>query len=460
MKLDLMKVRMSNRAFSDRPMVFVDPAPKKALADIIDLIAIETGSRVAREYWQQKQLQNLLRHAAERSLFWRKRHGSKKFGSSKLEELSSLSRRDVVEQVSTEGALLKASDGIEVESSSTSGSSGKAVKFFLSKMNISYNAARSVAQYFIENRDLSLNRTRLGYSTFAAVSPKTRVQKSACWLPSLSPPFLIGSNKTIHYTKVSKQELDEVISELAKDQVGCLVSGTWILEPLLQRVSALELRKMGTEICIPMGGALDPQAGQRLIDAGIAVRSNYSAEEVGMIAAECDLCPGFYHVATSNVIVECDNRDTIEVGGKHLSRILVTHLHSYATPFIRYDIGDYAILHDKCCCGFDGPTLSNVYGRSKTFLKCSDGSLVPFHPHALHLLAIADLDEFRIRQVAESQVIAEFVPKQTATSEQLDRLKARIGEGVGPGFEVTFEIVSQIDWGEDRKRLGFKNELL
>ena len=36
----------------------------------------------------------------------------------------------------------------------------------------------------------------------------------------------------------------------------------------------------------------------------IPVRTNYSAEEVGMIGWECESVPLNYHVATSNVIVE------------------------------------------------------------------------------------------------------------------------------------------------------------
>jgi phenylacetate-CoA ligase len=69
MRIDFSKAPIKNRAFSEKPMTFIDQPSKDFFAGIIDLIAIETGNRIAREHWQQKQLQNLLRHAVQRSRF-------------------------------------------------------------------------------------------------------------------------------------------------------------------------------------------------------------------------------------------------------------------------------------------------------------------------------------------------------------------------------------------------------
>jgi hypothetical protein len=56
-------------AFEEKPMAFIDRQPKTALGATIDLASIETGNRHARDYWLQKQLENLLQHAANRSAF-------------------------------------------------------------------------------------------------------------------------------------------------------------------------------------------------------------------------------------------------------------------------------------------------------------------------------------------------------------------------------------------------------
>src|SRR6201999_3997218 len=121
----------------------------------------------------------------------------------------------------------------------------------------------------------------------------------------------------------------------------------------------------------------------------IPTTANYSCEEVGMIAQECRTTHGFYHVCTSNVIVEIDTIEALDLGGEAAGRVLVTHLHSYATPFIRYDVGDIASLQASCPCGHQGPVLTNIYGRTKQLLKHADGRLAPFYVPGSEMLGIA-----------------------------------------------------------------------
>ena len=90
---------------------------------------------------------------------------------------------------------------------------------------------------------------------------------------------------------------------------------------------------------IPISEEAEKGLRAKFAAAGIPVRSTYSSEEVGYIATECKDYPETFHVVQSNVIVEVDNRDSVMVGDNRLGRVLVSHLHSYATPFVRYDIG-------------------------------------------------------------------------------------------------------------------------
>src|SRR5581483_2318307 len=123
----------------------------------------------------------------------------------------------------------------------------------------------------------------------------------------------------------------------------------------------------------------DPEIVAALQSIGVPSLSNYSAAELGPIAFECAKCPGHFHVAHSNVIVECDETTTAAFDEVTLGRLLVTHLHSYATPIIRYDIGDFGRLEPACRCGHDGPVISSIYGRGKHFLRRPDGKLLPFY---------------------------------------------------------------------------------
>ena len=161
MKFDFSTLPFRSRAFNEEPMKFVEPEPKSFLSAMIDLIMIETGKRKARENWQKAQLRNLLKHAHERSPFWRKRIATRKLSAVTLSDLPILTRNDLIYQVKSEGPLLGRNDGSGVKMHSTSGSSGTPVEFFISHMNSDYSQARSLAQYLMEGRDLSLNRVRV-----------------------------------------------------------------------------------------------------------------------------------------------------------------------------------------------------------------------------------------------------------------------------------------------------------
>ena len=228
MLFDFSKVELKNRAFSERPMTFIEQEPKNVLAAVLDVVAIETGNRAARKYWQKKQLQNLLQHAAQTSEFWRKRIGAKKARDIELSDLPVLERSEVVRQVAAEGSLLRPNGGIATRKLATSGSSGTPASFFVSEMNEQYNMVRSLAQYFMEGRDLSLNRTRI-YRAPAPIEKGFASHKSDNGLGPLSSLLKCGAAKDIQYSRMNR---DLLLKELSSDPVGYLVAQPAFVEAL------------------------------------------------------------------------------------------------------------------------------------------------------------------------------------------------------------------------------------
>lgn len=87
---------------------------------------------------------------------------------------------------------------------------------------------------------------------------------------------------------------------------------------------------------------------------GQPLRSEYGAAEAGLIAFECPA--GRLHLQSEGVVVE-------EVGGE----IVVTNLHAYSFPIIRYALGDRIALDRSgasCPCGMAHPLLKEVIGRA------------------------------------------------------------------------------------------------
>jgi phenylacetate-coenzyme A ligase PaaK-like adenylate-forming protein len=455
MRIDFSKAPIKNRAFSQKPMTFIDQSSKDFFAGIIDLIAIETGNRIAREHWQQKQLQNLLGHAVQRSGFWRDRIGPKQINNIDIADLPVLSRADLAKQVEIEGSLLPPDGPIPITGHATSGSSGRPVRFFVSQMNSYYNSARSLAQYFIEDRDLALNRTR-----FKPLQDRVEngfsVRKTEDWLGPASGLFRSGINKEVQHLHPNRELL---LRELAKDPIGYLVVQPRLIDTVFHDRDLSFLRDNGTEMVIPVAEEIGGDLREKFGAVGIPVRSVYSTEEMGFVGAECSSFPETYHIAESNVIVEVDYRNGLTVGDQLLGRVLVTHLHSYATPMIRYEIGDFATISPKCACGHDGPTLSNIYGQKKRLLKRSDGKIVPFAMKAANILAIVDCEEYRIRQTAPETIKVEIGGIGQLTDVQMSKLQNLFRKHAGDEFQIQIVAVLRIEWGQDGKRLGFRSEL-
>jgi phenylacetate-coenzyme A ligase PaaK-like adenylate-forming protein len=197
-----------------------------------------------------------------------------------------------------------------------------------------------------------------------------------------------------------------------------------------------------------------------LTSQGISVRSTYSAQEIGPIGFECEHISGNYHVATSNVIVEVDSGQSYQLGSHRLGRVLVTHLHSYATPFIRYDIGDLGFLSFECACGHRGPTLSNVYGRGKNLLKHRDGTISPFYLGASLIAELPELKDYRIRQTGVGTLVVEVGGRTELSPNEQTTITNLIQKQAGNEFQVEVRPVPEIDWRGSVKRLGFYNEVL
>ncbi|WP_129396410.1 hypothetical protein [Methylovirgula ligni] len=436
-------------------MTFCKSEHKRILSSIMDILLVETGHRVARENWQAAQLRNLLAHAAQRSAFWRQRIGTRKsYADVRLSSLPALTRADLRQQVAREGSLMP--PGSEpTQKHATSGSSGVPVEFFVSRMNGYYNSVRGLAQHFIDGRDLSLSITR--FKSLFTDDPCGFTVSKVDNPYGLQGFVLRGAYKKIEFTH---PDLKALSKELRRDPIGLMIAQPRIVEALLQFAGVDFFKEAGVAIWLSLGDRPSQSARDALSSVGIPVTANYSCEEIGMIGYECGSAPNFYHVCTSNVLVEIDQTTLADFDGQPAGRVLLTHLHSYATPFIRYDVGDIASLHKSCPCGHQGPALSNIYGRSKQLLKHADGSLSPFLIRGADILAVADISEFRIRQTELQTIVVEIAAPETLPPAKIDAFRQLVKTYAGEGFDIQVNQVPKIDWGRDTKRLGFRNELL
>jgi phenylacetate-CoA ligase len=454
---DLTARPLNPDAYGDRPFALLDQAAQHDLATITAIDLIENGDRTAREHWQNRQLTNLLRHAHARSKFWRQRMPSRMINHGIMKYLPIQSREDIAAQATLEGSLIAGDANAPISNYASTGSTGTPVKIYVSQQNSYYNTMRSLAQYFINDLSLQENRVQIvPASTLAKLEKESlAVQVNDSWAGPLSKAFRNGSA-----TKITHAYNDDaLINELSKHQFGYLVCANRYVDILMNNGGIEFIKKLGIKLWLHLNDYRDPKIVEALDGIGVRSLSNYSAGETGPIAFECQKHRGYYHVAHTNVIVECDNELAASFDGAAVGRLLVTHLHSYATPIIRYDVGDFGQVEKQCRCGHDGPTISNIYGRGKHFLRRPDGKLLPFYLSTRALLEAVAFKECRVRQAEIDTITVEIGGRDTITADEETRLKKLIIKATDPVFNVKIKPVKHIDWAGSPKRLFFSSSV-
>jgi phenylacetate-CoA ligase len=104
----------------------------------------------------------------------------------------------------------------------------------------------------------------------------------------------------------------------------------------------------------------------------VPVVDMYSSQEVGYIAMQCP-DGDCYHAQSENLLVEVLDEKGNPCGPGQVGQVVVTALHNFATPLIRYAIGDYAEVGEPCSCGRGLPSLRRILGRRRNLLTLPTG---------------------------------------------------------------------------------------
>ncbi len=174
------------------------------------------------------------------------------------------------------------------------------------------------------------------------------------------------------------------------------------------------------------------------------VFNTYGSREFMLIAMECEQHNGL-HVSAENLFVEILRDDGSPAEPGEFGRVVVTDLHNYGMPFIRYEIGDLAIQSDRSCsCGRGLPMLDDIVGRSLDMIKTADGKMIPgeFFPHLLK--DYSWIHRFQVIQEAPEQLTIKIVSGNELNAGEFKQLKKKIFEVMGEGTQISYDFVDDI----------------
>jgi phenylacetate-CoA ligase len=164
----------------------------------------------------------------------------------------------------------------------------------------------------------------------------------------------------------------------------------------------------------------------------------YSSQEAGVIALQCPSGSGLYHVQSESVKVEVLNEGDRLCAPGETGRIVVSTLHNFAMPLLRYDLRDFAEAGPLCPCGRGLPTLRRILGRKRNMLVLPSGEkrwpLSGFREYR----EIAPIRQFQLVQLDRERIEARFVADRPITTEEEQRLAGAIQHGLGHPFRIQF----------------------
>ncbi len=167
--------------------------------------------------------------------------------------------------------------------------------------------------------------------------------------------------------------IEEQAAWLRTVDPGYLLAYPSVLWALAELFESRGWRLPRLQSATTFGEILEPQcraACQRAF--GVDVVDMYSSEEVGYIALQCPE-HDHYHVQAENVLVEVLDDDGRPCQPGMTGKVVVTTLHNFAMPLLRYDIGDFAEVGDPCPCGRGLPVLKRILGRHRNVLVLPNG---------------------------------------------------------------------------------------
>lgn len=197
--------------------------------------------------------------------------------------------------------------------------------------------------------------------------------------------------------------------------------------------------------------ALDPMLRSRCNEAfGCELIDSYSCGEAGYLALQCPQ-GGRYHVMSEGVLVEVLDDDGRVCAPGEVGQVVVTPLHNFATPLLRYVIGDLAEVGETCECGRGLPVLARVVGRTRSVFVLPDGRRIYPRNIGQSVVSLAPaVRQVQLVQHTLSEVEVRIAPRALSPDEEA-AIRRLVQDHFDYPFEVRFSVLDELPRGRGGK---------
>lgn len=279
-----------------------------------------------------------------------------------------LDRKDVQENSQNLISKTIPPDHLPVGAGVTSGSTGRPISLLRTRITSLMWDAFTLRSHLWYKRDVSKKRAAIRYfEGDIAAAPLGAIQQGWGTATGMFLPHGIVVALNVS-TSISEQA-----KWLLKENPDYLVSYPSNLTALAEFCTKENIKISNLKEIATMGELLSLEQRDLCREAfGLQITDTYSAEEIGYIAMQCP-SSAHYHVQSENVLLEVLNEEGQSCRAGEIGRVVLTTLHNFAKPLIRYAIGDYAEVGQSCSCGRGLPVLTKINGRSRNMFVRPNG---------------------------------------------------------------------------------------
>lgn len=239
---------------------------------------------------------------------------------------------------------------------------------------------------------------------------------------------------------------DGIFPALERMQPDVLRGMTSVIDRMVEEAGQEAFESIATERVMVGGDRLTPTMRRRLEEAFPgAVVDVYGTYEFNLLAQQCTLGTRLHTCDHAAVVEVLDGETPVKEGER--GEIVVTGLHSWAMPLIRYRQGDLAVRgSDGCACGSALGTIESIEGRVADFIELTDGRRV-------HFFTLVDgwwgryddwIERYQIVQETKTEICLLVQPSRPPSDAEIDVLRRTTQEVVGTAATVRLEIVDRI----------------
>jgi phenylacetate-CoA ligase len=400
----------SNRHFARTGPTGTVLGMRRALVGIADRLAgfspdhvlsqLEISQFWSRQELEQQQLthlRTLLDHAGRHVPFYRDLFRRLDFRPQDVLSVSDIGHLPIVDKamIMSEGerfvSEIAARPKVRLR---TSGSTGQPFSFVRTRIAQSYKIAsrmRFRRWYGIERTD-----SQLVVSGIPPVSGSAR-QSFKHWLH-----FFATNRVEVYSSEMVGAGLERAASLIESHQLASVMGYPTGIAALADFISHDRPLTCRPRAVFTNSETLFPELRRRIAAGfGVEPRSDYVATE-GAIAHECPM--GSMHVNMEETLMEIvPTADTPELG-----EVVLTYLHTYDFPLVRYKVGDVASWSGSpCSCGRGLATIDSLLGRYADGIKLPNGlvyTAANINMRIAHLPLIERIRQYQVAQVSESEV--------------------------------------------------------